>query len=349
VVSTAGQDFPGEGDDRWRMAAYETRSGRHLWTYEPPRAPRSRIEAVTLGLTTPYVSAERVYARVETSDGATLLVLDAATGQQAWTADRLAFGHYSRHTDVAALNGRVLIPTRYGDVLELHALRESDGSELWSVRLGEIDFPRSDLGPFLAASPDTFYVGLASGVIAFDAATGAERFRIAALPSENGGQIALADRLLYRRTGLQTIVAYDRTTGEERWTYHQPFGEWGGALRSFAVRDHVLAVYCACDTVSQHRSGWLLAVEAATGAERWRAPMDAYIDLYQDQPAIGGGMVLAGSEDDDVVARAMIDGAERWRLPRERGQFVASDGRLVYATDRAPRWQHWLTMLGISR
>lgn len=347
VVSTAGPDLPGVGENRWRMLAFDARSSRHLWTYEPPRGRNSRVEAVTLGLTSPYLTADRVFARVEDLDGASLLVLDATTGQPAWAADHLAFGHYSRHTDLVAFGGRVLIPTREGDQLELHALREEDGSELWSVRLGETDFPRSDLGPFLAAGPDAFYVGLWNGIVAFDATTGAERFRITTAASENGGQIALTNRTLFRRTGLQTIVAYDATTGQEHWTYHQPFSAWGGALRSFSVRDGLLAVYCACDQARERRSGWLLAIDARTGAERWRAPMDAYIDLYQDQPVVGGGMVLSGSEDDDVVARAMVDGAERWRLPRERGQFVATDGRLVYATDRAPRWRHWLVLLGL--
>jgi outer membrane protein assembly factor BamB len=276
-----------------------------------------------------------------------VLVLDAGTGAPAWTAGDLAFGHYSRHTDLVAANGRVLVPTTDGDDLLVRALDERDGTELWRVSLGLAGFSRYDIGPFLAASPETFFVGLSGAVVALDAATGGERFRLDTERSENSGQIALADGALYRRTGLSSLEAYDPVTSQQRWSYRQPFDERRGALRAFGVRDGTIAVYCACDTDREHNSGWLLGVDAATGQERWRVPLDAFIELYQDQPVVGGGMVFTGSEQEDVVARAVGDGAERWRLPRERGQFVATDGTLVYATDRAPRWRHWLVMLGV--
>ena len=55
--------------------------------------------------------------------------------------------------------------------------------------------------------------------------------------------------------------------------------------------------------------------------------------------------MLLGSEREDVVARSLSDGSERWRVERRAGRSVAADGELVYATDRAPRWHFLLATL----
>jgi outer membrane protein assembly factor BamB len=83
----------------------------------------------------------------------------------------------------------------------------------------------------------------------------------------------------------------------------------------------LLAVFCAGDTDDDRRSSWLLGIDTATGQDCWRAPLDAYLDLCQDVPVVGNGVVVTGSESDTVVARSMTDGSLS----------------LVYATARAPR------------
>lgn len=345
LVGTAGRrPLVGDGE-RWTLSAFEADGGRPIWQFEPPARPR--VEAVSMALTTPYLTADHAFLRFETIDGASLLVVDAASGRTAWSADHLAFGRYSRHTDLVAVGDLVLVPTLRDGQLTARALRTSDGTEVWAASLGPAEFPRSDLGPFLAADPSTFYVGLPDGIVALDTRTGARRFRAEVESDGSGGQLVLADGTLYRRSGLYTIDAFDPATGAHRWSYRPPFEAWRGALRSFSVGGGLLAAYCACDTEQPDRSGWLLAVDAASGAERWRTPMAAYLDLYQDMPLVAGGIVVSGSEDDDVVARSAEDGRERWRFPRERGQLAAGDGRLIFVTDLAPRWRHWLALLGV--
>jgi outer membrane protein assembly factor BamB len=348
LLSTAGPEPLGGSTDRWRLAAYDAASGRRLWQHEPPPERQRNINAASMGLTSPYVTDDHIFVRVETSDASTLQVLDAATGREIWSVERVAFGHYSRHVDIVVSQGRVLVPIRSDTDLSVRAFHERDGAELWSVDLGAADFPRTDLGPLLAASDDTFYVSLADGVVALDASNGSERFRIGITPGESVGQVTLVDGQLLRLNGRHSIDAYDPQTGHHRWNYRSPFGEIGGVLRSFGARDGLLAVYCACDTERDRRSGWLLGVDSSTGAERWRALVDAYMDIYQDIPVVGGGLVLTGSEQGDVVARSATDGSVRWRMPRDRGQFVATNGAFVYVTDRAIRWQHWLIQFNLA-
>jgi outer membrane protein assembly factor BamB len=347
-VGSAGQEPLAGGPDLWRLTAFDGRTGRSLWEYHPPRERDRALEAVTMALTKPTLAPGHVLVRVEETEGASLLALTTESGQPAWTTSPIAFGHYSRHADVGVLDGRVLVPAPDGVSLKLRAVAERDGAEHWSVPLGIAGFGRNDLGPFFAASAETFYVGLWESVVALDASTGAERFRVHEPVEESGGQIAVADGLLLRRADLDRIMAYDARTGERRWTYNQPFADVGGILRSFAVGDGLLVASCACDGLREHDSGWLLAVDMASGVERWRVPIDAYFDLYQDIPAVGAGIVLTTSEQgDDVVARSAADGSLRWRFPRERGAWATVDGDLVYVTDRAPRWQHWLSRLNV--
>jgi outer membrane protein assembly factor BamB len=180
----------------------------------------------------------------------------------------------------------------------------------------------------LAAGPDLFYVGLASSIVAVDPRDGSERFKIVTPLTERGGQIALVDGQLLRRTGLQSLEAYDPMTGQQRWSYAQPFERAGpsvGVLRSFDARDGLLVVYCACDTLRPNQNGWLLAVDVGSGLERWRAPLDAYFEQFRDQPVVGDGVVLTSVEGSDVVAR---DDRRRQTVALQVGTGAAhGDGR----------------------
>ena len=188
VLGLAGNEPLAGGDDLWQMAAFDAATGRALWSYVPPPEQRRRLHTIDMVLAVPFATTERVYVRLEEPDGTSLLALDAATGQPAWTASNAAFGHNSRYTDMVAANGRALVPVREGDALTLRALRESDGTELWRVRLDQVDLPITDLGPFFAASTDTFYVGLGSGLVALDAESGTQKFWIPTPANERGGR-----------------------------------------------------------------------------------------------------------------------------------------------------------------
>jgi outer membrane protein assembly factor BamB len=295
-------------------------------------------------LAAPLVTAEHVYARVERSSGAALIAVDATSGRLAWTFEGAEIGPRSSYADVAVANGRAAVPARQGDDtdLALQAIDARTGAPLWRVAPGRAILSRIDQGPFLAADDSTIFLGLNRAVLAFEAGSGALRFELAERPQESGGQVWLDGPTLYRRGGLTTIVAYDAATGAPRWTYHQPFEDPGAALRAFRAAGESLYAFCACEVENRRDRGWLLAIDTRDGRERWRAQLDAYIELYQDAPAIGSQTVIVGSEHEDVIARSAADGTERWRFRRTVGRSVAADGQLVFATDRGPRWRHWL-------
>jgi len=348
VVGSAITDPAGGRDEQWQIAAFDATTGRTLWQYLPPSDQRRRLYTVDLVLTTPAITNEHVFVQLSEPDNVSLLVLDAATGQPAWTVDHVVQGHYSRFVDIATGNGRVLVPTEIENGLRLQAFDERTGAELWRRDLERVAFPYTDLGPYFATSDDTIFVGFNAVVLALDAATGATRFQVDEPEDVSGGQIWLDGTLLYRRSGLSEIVALDAATGERRWTFHQPFSSPGSAVNSFRARDDVLVAQCACEDTSARDDGWLLAINTADGTERWRAHLGAHITLYQTWPILAGDVAVETTDDgDDLVARSTADGSERWRFPRQSGLNIGSDSPLVFASDRAPRWHHWLRMAGL--
>jgi hypothetical protein len=73
------------------------------------------------------------------------------------------------------------------------------------------------------------------------------------------------------------------------------------------------------------RDGFLYAIDAATGGERWR--VDHKVSWVNSSPAVSDGLVFAGSSDGRFVqAVDAATGAERWRAPA---------GNIVWASPSA--------------
>ena len=225
----------------------------------------------------------------------------------------------------------------------VQALDATTGAPAWQVDLRGHGLERNESGSLFASDGQVAFVGLRDSVMAFDGGNGERRFTI----DRAGSQIWLDGATLYRALDeRQAIAAFDATGGAHRWTYARP-SDLQGYLGPFRTSGDALYAFCLCRTEPDDRNrGWLLAVETSTGRERWRIPVRAQIELLWDAPAITGGAVVLASEDGrDVVARSSNDGRERWRIRREAGRAAASDGYLVFFTDRAPRWRAWLALL----
>ncbi|MGH2559653.1 MAG: PQQ-binding-like beta-propeller repeat protein, partial [Thermomicrobiales bacterium] len=230
--------------------------------------------------TDPIVAGDTVYLRGERSEGiniTSLAAVDVATGEIRWSVDLDGF---TAGTPAVA-NGLVYVGTR----------------SYWSA-----DVPLATPAPY-GTSP--------GALIAFDAATGEERWRYTMGASEYYSP-AVSDGVVYINSEDGSLHAIDALTGESRWL--APLGSEGnlGSAASPAVVDGV--VYSA------NNQGVLYALNAETGEVNWVAQTKGNI---LRTPAVADGAVyvavsfLSAERDDPatngwIYAFATSDGAERW-------------------------------------
>ncbi|THC49590.1 PQQ-binding-like beta-propeller repeat protein [Streptomyces sp. A1499] len=152
---------------------------------------------------------------------------------------------------------------------------------------------------------------------------------------DRGHGCVLAKSLLVCRDGKGSAAALDAATGERRWTSPGfrvgPDGLQG--VQALPPESDGTRVY-----VPSERGA--IAVDLASGAERWRKPMPrgtAVMGLTYAQGVVytaefGFADEAAGPSDARVRARRASDGRELWRSPKLPGKVVdatlVKDGRL---------------------
>ncbi len=242
----------------------------------------------------------------------------------------------------ASVGRRLFVP-----VLGVSAYDLDTGTLLWRSPLGRLA-PRNLVvtnGRVIAAAEEVF---------ALDAETGRERWRLPmaglaalAAPVALGAhaalcEVALAGGELYLGTSDHRVLAVDAETGRLRWSVE--LGEsWAhpAVVRGVAVEG--ATVYAAVeqwrDERGQRSSGWLFALDPATGRQRFATEIGGGDERRgaSAAPVVAGEVVLVA----DALANAMyaldrVTGAERWRFEGERGLagFAESpkvSGEVAYA------------------
>jgi outer membrane protein assembly factor BamB len=220
-----------------------------------------------------------------------VLALDAATGKERW---EVQLPKPQRGTPVFE-DELVFITTGF-DGAEIYALQASTGEIAWMVE--EPQNPTTGA----VVIDGTLYVPIGGELVAYDAATGVERWRtatglraaddptgpIAGLPLVSEGTVYLTSNGF---SGSAT-EAFGAATGAQQWI--APIGEFSGSAP--ALVDGVLLV--GSDT------GELVGLDAATGVESWRVtvPNDVDIDLNQESPPLAGnGWVFVTDDEGGVV------------------------------------------------
>lgn len=245
---------------------------------------------------------------------------------------------------------------------------------LWSQRLGRVDFPLQ-----IAAQGDTVTLASTDGtVVALDAKTGAERWRVslatpltagvgsdgkfAAVVTRNNELVMLdAGRELWRQKLVaqvytapfvaggrvfvlgadRSVTAFDGLGGRQLWSQQRP-GE-PLVLRQAGV---MLAVG---DTLVVGLSGRLVGMNPLNGSSRWEAPIasprginevERLVDLVGSANRIGN-VVCARSYQTAIGCVDAVRGNLLWSKPADGAQGVHGDDRLTYGTEADGRVLAW--------
>ena len=291
-------------------------------------------------ISSPVVAGQTVY--VGSGDGR-LYALDRTTGERRWAFD----AGNPIPSSPAVGGGAVYIGTRDGQFLAVDA---ATGRQRWKLTTGALmPWPWGhESGDVYTSSPafvdGIVYFGAGDGrVYAVDAASGRERWR-----AQTGGRVrgspAVDDARVYVGAADGRVYAFDRATGAERWRFETEgvklkSGDFGYDRRTVQSSPSVSngTVFVGA------RDGWIYAIDAASGRERWR--FDHKISWINTSPAVLDGVVYAGSSDAQFVqALDAASGRELWRTttgttwssPSIAGDVVyVGDGQgRVHALDR---------------
>lgn len=184
----------------------------------------------------------------------------------------------------------------------VHAVDLQTGDEVWRYPVE----PDRDLSFYAApavADDGIIYAGAYDhSVRALDAETGNEVASFDELDGRVIGSPVITGEILLIPTDGGSLYAFDRSSGEELWTFRAPGPLWS------APRVEGDVAYVASLRHTVH------AIDLVSGAELWpSAP--ALNSAIADTPALDHGLLLAGLLGDSLVAVRTLDGAEVWRTP----------------------------------
>jgi outer membrane protein assembly factor BamB len=254
--------------------------------------------------------------------------LDAISGQRQFKTRDVAW-------TMAVADGRI----HASDGPGLYALDAADGADRWRVAIDGWVYA-------LQAADGTVATGIrGGGVQAWDAATGVLRWERSGAQTDfetpELGPALMGGTVYFRSRGL--LYAVDARTGRERWAHALGEGEAAGSVP-------IRPVSAADDCLYLIAGSRVLALDAATGAERWHFDAPAVIFA---PPAIAAGGVYVVDYLGTVYALDAVSGMERWRVATEARQsvepVVVADGRVhlgsgaaLYTLEAAagtPKWR----------
>lgn len=311
-------------NSRGTVRGLEAGSGRVAWRFDAPRG---------IGGTTgkPFaLFGGTLFVASGTTTGTaarsfSIHALDPATGTERW---QYAIAGGSRQGVLGPAAGGVVVvegDDALGPDGDRTALVEFDGGKRWVAETGD--------ARAVASGEGQVYVGARSAIRAFDARSGAERWRTDATPSYLG--LAADDRRLYVVEETdgdphQRLVGRSGATGNRAWA-----ADWFATSVTRRGDDGVVA------------GGEHLVSVAPDGAERWRfEPGGSATDPVRN------GVLFTGTGG-DVVAVSLDDGVEHWRATVDAtyafpaaqadGVVVSSylDGARYFAHDTADGTRRW--------
>ena len=243
------------------------------------------------------------------SDDGSLYAISREGGNPRWktaVSDPPLTGPY-------AADGRLYVSDRTGT---FHAFRQDDGRQVWTSAVGYA-------GPSRAISVEgSVYFGTSDGlVVALDAATGAERWRIQPAGATHVDAPAFADGRLYAGTDGAGFVAIDTASRRVIWTGDTNDEDTGSAT----VADGIAYIGAGAEVAA---AGTLRAFDAATGTPLWTASQPSLA-----LPAVADGIAYSTSIRGLIVAIDTKTGSTLWtdRLAGDVRSPVLVDG-VIFVT-----------------
>ncbi len=213
-------------------------------------------------------------------DGVAYLIVDVGTvvalrlsdGQTLWrTAPNTAGGATLTSLALDPESG-ALYGIEFGNHGTLAELRPSDGGVLWRV-----PFSDDAAGPPIAAGGRIFIHTDDGSLSAFDAQTGAERWRFVA-PAGRNTSLALSEGAIYLGAEDGALYAVDAASGAQRWRFDAtgwhaaagvPEGYFKGVDSPVVMEGTTFFAAKAWSGSTKGTPGAAYALDARTGSERW--------------------------------------------------------------------------------
>jgi outer membrane protein assembly factor BamB len=218
----------------------------------------------------------------------------------------------------------VLGDTAYALSVDHHVLAValSDGQERWRSPTGET--ARTTEGSRVVATPHAVVVG-DWDVHAFEPGSGRRLWRFDAAAGQGAGVFlgSTHGEAVFSGSPAGRLHAIDARRGREIWTAAV---EADGRTSVFPPVTDGDVVVAGFTNFTAPNTGGVVAVDAATGQERWRfrfpLPADRSLSVNSaGDPVLTAGMAIASGGDGQIWALDLRTGAVRWTLPRLVGPF----------------------------
>ncbi|USQ89924.1 serine/threonine-protein kinase (plasmid) [Streptomyces phaeoluteigriseus] len=289
----------------------------NLYAVDAVTAKRRWISRISKkGVSTPAVANGTAY--VSSEDGY-LHAVDAATGKKRWRFYIGAWGIFGSSPVVAG--GSVYVGG--GDNM-LHAVDAATGRQHWTFEVAGV----LGVSTSPAFADGTVYASDGNNLYAVDAVTGKKRWSYkGTFESEFMASPVVTNGTVYVGTSSGMLYAVNATNGKKKWSYLH--GDPGGMHSAPTVANGTVYASLAH---GWDDDGGLLALDSATGKERWT--MDTGGAAYTT-PAVVDGTVYVS--DDTLHAVDAATGEEQWHLSTEVGPYsslVAADGTVYVGNDK---------------
>jgi outer membrane protein assembly factor BamB len=242
----------------------------------------------------------------------------------------------------ATLAGTTIVAGNATNRGGLFAVDLASGKLKWSARPAGTQSGSPGVSTAPAVSGEAVIVPMGNTLMALSLATGRELWRGPVV--EKGAAVATGGGLAFVLGGDGFFHAFDVATGHEKWKVE--FARFKACKPEPVVRDGVVYVTRGVRVSEASANGpasymrYLVALDANTGAERWRyayAPTRNSTGGCIGQPVVAGDTFFGFEEEEStLVAINLADGRERWkplqvRRPVDGQERAVAVGGLVDA------------------